>query len=302
MARPSPAPIPLVDLVESWVLSLRAARKSPGTIANYTTGVRQFLDWCEQTGTPAVLDRATVNGFIAHLLDKGAEASTAHARQRAVRRFSAWLAEEGEIEDDLLLGIKAPKIDTKVIPSLTEDQARALVKACKGRDLRDRRDEAIVRLMLESGMRAGEVVNLHMTDLDLASLTIVIRRGKGGKGRAVPISAQTGTAIDRYLRARRGHRLADTAAVWLGENGQSFGYNALYKTLGWRADLAGISKFHPHMLRHTAASRWLARGGSEGGLMAVAGWSSRSMIDRYVADTASSRAAEEARRLGLGDL
>ncbi|MBA5846595.1 phage integrase N-terminal SAM-like domain-containing protein [Gordonia amicalis] len=59
----------MVDLVESWVLSLRAARKSPGTIANYTTGVRQFLEWCETTDTPAVLDRATVNGFIAHLLD-----------------------------------------------------------------------------------------------------------------------------------------------------------------------------------------------------------------------------------------
>ncbi|WP_287015480.1 tyrosine-type recombinase/integrase [Gordonia sp. (in: high G+C Gram-positive bacteria)] len=292
----------MADLVDSWLLSLRAARKSPDTIKSYATGVRQFLAYCERERIPAVLDKPTVNAFIADLLDGGAEASTAHARQRGIRRFSSWLAAEGEIDDDPLLGIAAPKIDTKVIPSLTDSQARAMVKACKGRELRDRRDEAIVRLMLETGARAGEVVGMGTGDLDLVALTVVVRRGKGGKGRVVPISAQTGTAIDRYLRARRGHRLADTPTLWLGESGQGFTYNALYKTLGWRAELAGIPKFHPHMLRHTAASRWLAAGGSEGGLMSVAGWSSRHMIDRYVADTASSRAAEEARSLGLGDL
>jgi integrase/recombinase XerD len=56
------------------------------------------------------------------------------------------------------------------------------------------------------------------------------------------------------------------------------------------------------MLRHTAASRWLAAGGSEGGLMAVAGWRRRDMIDRYAAATRASRAVEEARGLGLGEL
>lgn len=60
--------------------------------------------------------------------------------------------------------------------------------------------------------------------------------------------------------------------------------------------------FHPHVLRHTAASRWLAAGGTEGGLMAVAGWSRRDMIDRYTKATAEQRAADEARGLRLGEL
>jgi integrase/recombinase XerD len=55
-------------------------------------------------------------------------------------------------------------------------------------------------------------------------------------------------------------------------------------------------------MRHTAATRWLRAGGSEGGLMAVAGWSNRAMIDRYTGASAAERAAEEARGLGLGDL
>ena len=64
--------------------------------------------------------------------------------------FSAWLTEEGEFDVDPLLGAKAPKLDRTVIEPLTETQLKALLKACAGPDMRDRRDEAILRLMLES--------------------------------------------------------------------------------------------------------------------------------------------------------
>jgi integrase len=67
-------------------------------------------------------------------------------------------------------------------------------------------------------------------------------------------------------------------------------------------ELADIKDFHLHLLRHTAASRWLAAGGSESGLMAMAGWSTRDMIDRYTKSTAAERAAAEARGLNLREL
>lgn len=302
MPKSEPAPIPLVDLLDSWLLALRAERKSQQTVKSYGDGVRRFLTWANSTSTPAILDKRTVNAFVADLLDEGAEGATARSRHLALRRFSAWLADEGEVPADPLLGLKPPKLDQKIIPSLTDAESVALVKACKGPGLRERRDEAIVRLMLETGARAGEVISIDRPDVDLNALTITIRRGKGGKARVVPISPQTGRSIDRYLRVRRSHILADSAPLWLGERGKNFSYDGLYRTLKWRAELAGIATFHPHMLRHTAASRWLAAGGSEGGLMAVAGWSTRDMIDRYSQDTASSRAATEARRLNLGDL
>ena len=80
----------LVALLESWTVHLRAERKSAQTVKSYTAGVRQFLSGCTGEGTPAVLDRATVNAFVASLLDSGAEAATARSRQLAVRPFSAW--------------------------------------------------------------------------------------------------------------------------------------------------------------------------------------------------------------------
>ncbi|CAN5839460.1 hypothetical protein BH23ACT4_BH23ACT4_16960 [soil metagenome] len=66
----------------------------------------------------------------------------------------------------------------------------------------------------------------------------------------------------------------------LGERGRRFGYDGLSRALRRRAERAGIAGFHPHKLRHTAAHRWLANGGSESGLMAMAGWSRTDMLVR----------------------
>ena len=141
-----------------------------------------------------------------------------------------------------------------------------------------------------------------MPDVDLAAGTAVISKGKGGKARRVPFGPRTGAALDRYLRARRRHRLASTPVLWLGQGGKEFGYHALRDTLRYRADRAGIGALNPHLLRHTAAHRWLAAGGSEGGLMAVAGWTRPDMLLRYTKARAEQRAADEARKLNLGDL
>jgi site-specific recombinase XerD len=302
VARRKPPALNLAALLPSWELALRTERKSPQTIKSYGDGVRGFLRWCDQHGHFPALDRELVKGYVADLLDGGAEASTARARQLGVRRFSAWLEEEGEVDDDPLLGLKAPKLDTKVTESLTETELRRLIKACGGKEFRDRRDEAIIRLMAETGMRAGELTSLTVPDVDLVRGLATVRRGKGGKGRVAPFGDHTARAIDRYLRARRTHRLADTDTLWLGDRGKNLEYYGLHSALKYRAQLAGLNGFHPHLLRHTAASRWLAAGGSEGGLMAVAGWRSREMLDRYVAATASERAAAEARSLNLGEL
>lgn len=281
---------------------MRAERKAPATIKSYTTGVRKLLEWCAETDALPVLDKLTVNGLIASLLDSGVEPATARSRQLGIRRFSAWLAEEREIPDDLLLGIKAPKLDTKVTEPLSEASLKALLKACAGNTFPDRRDEALVRFMVETGTRAGEVIALAIADVDLMAGTAIVRKGKGGKGRSVPFGAQTGLALDRYLRARKSHKLAYTSAFWLGERNRGFTYYALHWSLRGRAEAAGITSFHPHLLRHTAAHRWLAAGGSEGGLMAVAGWTRPDMLVRYTKARASDRAAAEARTLNLGDL
>jgi integrase/recombinase XerD len=292
----------LTDLLDSWLLRLRAERKADQTLTSYRLGVQQYLAFCAKEGIKPGLDPDSLAAFVNAILDSGKAPATAILRQLAVRRFSAWLADEDEIDRDLLLGVKPPKMDDPVVPSLSDEQLAALIAACHGRSFTQRRDEALVRLMAETGARAGEVLGMTVPEVDLTRGLALIRRGKGGKGRYVPFGPQTGAAIDRYLRVRRRHRLAASDALWLGATNPTFGYAALLKILKTRARTAGIDEFHPHMLRHTFASRWLRLGGSEQGLLVTAGWSRREMLDRYTRDTSAYRAADEARHLGLGDL
>lgn len=287
-------------LLNSWLISLAAERKSPRTLEVYDCGVRKYLYWCENNDRALVYERAAVVAFAAWMNERY-EATTASVWLLANRRFSAWLYDEEEADFDPLAGIETPKPDEKITVPHSADELRAMVAACKGPGFLDRRDEALLRFVVECGTRATETTRMLLSETKVAGGTAVLR-GKGGKERITPFGPQTGRALDRYIRARRGHVLAETDVLWLGTSGRALGYQGLYKALGKRAAAAGVDGFHPHRLRHTFADRWLDAGGSEGGLMAVGGWSRRESMDRYVRSRRAARAVDESRGLGLGDL
>ena len=297
----------LTTLLPQWRLALRAENKSPGTIEVYTDGAHRYLRWC-QSADVAPMARTSLHTWMAQLLDTGAAPGTVRTRQLAARRFAAWLIATGQLPTDPFVGIKGPAQRYPVVTPLNDDQLRALIATCttpthrRDEPLHHRRDEAIIRLMMETGIRAGELIALCTDDLDLAAGRITIRLGKGGRGRVIPVGPATVHALQEYLSLRQHHRAAADPNLWLGERGTRFGYDGLGRALRRRATLAGIHGFHPHKLRHTAAHRWLAHGGSESGLMAMAGWTRTDMLVRYTRATAAERAALEARRLNLGDL
>jgi integrase/recombinase XerD len=292
----------LESLLVSWLLALRGQRKSPDTLKTYGDGVRAYLAWCARCGLAPSLSKDSVIAFTVALLDAGKAPATALSRQAVVKRFSAWLAAEGEIGQDELAGIRPPHLDEAAVEPLTADQITALLATCKGREFRNIRDDAIIRFMVETGARASEVIGMGTDDIDLTDALAIIRRGKGGKGRMVPFSPQCVAALDRYVRARRRHRLATSPDLWLGERGRGLAYAGLYTSIARRGDAAGIPNLHPHVLRNTAAVRWLRKGGSPTGLMSVAGWTSVDMLRRYIRAAESGLAADESRRLDLGDL
>jgi site-specific recombinase XerD len=286
--------------LSSFKLAMQTNNRSAGTIRIYVHGITLCLEWCERTGADC-LDRATARAWIGDMLDNGNAPATARQRLQAIKSYAKWLLAEGEIDANPLEGLQPPKLHTKVTTALSDDQVSAMIAACKGSTLADRRDEALVRFMAETGTRATETVTLMAEDVDLVARTAIIRKGKGGDGRVVPFSTQCAAAIDRYMRLRRRLRVPMDGPLWIGVGGKSFGYYGLRKTLQRRAEAAGVGRFYLHLMRHTAATRWLRQGGSEGGLMAVAGWKDRTMLDRYTRASATERAISEAERLALGD-
>jgi site-specific recombinase XerD len=300
--------IGLDELAASWATFLEAERKAPGTVRVYASGVAAFIAWHRRAapGLPVVtssLDRKTAAAFLADVLGAGAAPATARARHAALRQFSAWLAAEGETETDPLLTLKPPKLDQARVDSISGGELDALIRACRApagaepwEVFEALRDEAVIRLLADTGARAGELVALRTADVDVRARIITIRRAKGGKQRLAAFSASTARAIDRYLRKRRAHKLAGTGALWLGTANRGWTYHACRGAIAKRAALAGVKGMHPHRLRHTAASAALDAGMSEGDVMAAFGWSSRAMLDRYVQDTAQRRAAENFKR------
>jgi site-specific recombinase XerD len=296
----------LLELVESWRISLAALNKSPQTLSSYTRSVNCYLIWCRDTGIKDPLLKLSIQRFHAATLGAGTEPNTARLRHYALKSFVKWLREEGETDADPFLGMGPPQKNDKVVPSLSDDQVNAMLKACKRAGVSksskfiDLRDEAILRFMFETATRSAELVGMRIDDLDLPAMKAVIIKGKGGKGRMVPFSAATAIAVDRYLRARRRAVKPGNDKFWITAWGTPMQYHTLVSTLKARAETAGVKGFHPHRTRHTAATRWLLHGGSEGGLMAIAGWSSRAMIDRYTGASAAERALDEAKGLDLG--
>ncbi len=297
---------PATDLrsyLRSWERSLKAANKAPRTIRTYRVAADQLADFLDARGMPTSVDviaREHVEAYLEDVLGRCA-AATAAQRYASLRQLFRWLLEEGEIARSPMERMRQPKIPDQPVPVLSDEQIRALLKTCSGKSFEDRRDAAIIRLFVDTGMRLSELADLRVEDLH-TDLDVAIVLGKGRRHRSCPFGDKTGLALDRYLRARARHTHADLAWLWVGSQGRFTG-SGITQMLRRRAAQAGIGKVYPHMFRHTFAHRWLAEGGTETGLMRLAGWSkgSRSMLSRYGASAEDERARDEHRRLAPGD-
>lgn len=287
------------DLLDSWVIHMEAAGSAPRTIRIYLTQVHAWKLWCRDTDQEPVLTRDSAVAFLAAERARGMAANTVKTRFRGLHVLANWLNDEGLTPGNLLRGVKVPNAVTDPPAVLRDDELTALLKACSGRRFIDRRDAAIARILIDTGMRASECVGIAIDDISLRNKVVTVT-GKGGRTRTIPFGGKTAVALDRYLRERRSHKYADRSDLWLSERGVLH-YDGLAYAMEQRALQAGIEGFHLHRLRHTLAHRWMAAGGSELGLQDIAGWSSSAMIARYGASARAERAAAEARRLNLNE-
>jgi len=291
----------LDDLKRSFARHLRAEGRAVRTAEIYGQAIDFYSAWLGaqgRTATVAELNRAAIREWLAQLAETK-EASTVRTRYKGLHRFCGWLVEEGEISAHPMTGLEAPTAKAKPVPVLTDEDLARLLKACAGKEFADRRDEAIIRVMLDCGVRVSELCGLTVAGVDL-DRDMALVTGKGSKVRPVYFGARTSRALDRYVRQRSTHRWAHLEALFLSQRGV-LSPDGVRDLLKIRAAAAGIEGLHPHRFRHTFAHDYLMAGGQERDLKRLAGWTSDVMLERYGASAADARAASAARTMRRGD-
>jgi site-specific recombinase XerD len=275
-----------------WVLHLKSEGRAERTISTYLNALRRLDDFLADRGMPRELRairREHLEAWIADMLQRN-QAGTVSIAFRAVRAFFRRLVDEDEIERNPMEKMKAPAPPLNPPSVLNDDEIGRLLATSKGTDFISRRDLAILSLMLDTGVRRGELAGMRVGDLNLAQMVAFIEAStsKSRRGRAVAFGPSTAKSITRYLRHPRAPRDRHEA-LWRARTGLPLTGNEVYHTIRRRAAQAGVV-VHPHQLRHTWASKMLGSGHSEGDVMALGGWSSRDMLNRYGASAASDRA------------
>ena len=280
-------PSQLEQLARDYVNHCRARRLSGKTIDQvYRPRLeRLFLPWCRREGLAAVeqINQRALDRFGAGLLEQGGERKatlsphTVSSYLRTVNGFLAWARSEGE---KVSATARLPKTPQRIVETLTRDEIATMEK------VGNERDALIVRLLADTGIRAGELIGLRLGDLIEHERTDYLRvRGKGDKERMVPLPAPTAKRLRRLMRARPTEATSDRVFLSL-RRGRSREYeplliSGLEQMIRELARQAGIRRrVWPHMFRHTYITFLLQQGVDATKIRRVVGHSSTQLIDR----------------------
>lgn len=297
-ASPSPR---VADLLDDWCAARIADGMQPRGVARYRLQIDLFLAWAGEGVTVAELSVASIREYKSYLgnrqtgrrrrdggSDQRVTTGTTRNALTALRAFCAWCVEAELLEENPALSVRHPKVLPPAPRVLSRLQIALLFRAIdappRSHAATWRRNRISILLMLYAGLRREEVALLCWGDVDLARRELMVRRGKGGKWRVVPIAAELAAEL-----AAIGPGLPGDAVVTLPD-GSPLGYGSLghvferWLPRRWAA-ICGEEPppISPHVFRRTFATELYLRGADLFTIQRLLGHSDPKTTLRYIA-------------------
>ncbi|WP_020008368.1 site-specific tyrosine recombinase XerD [Salinicoccus albus] len=236
---------------------------SQSSIESYSQDLKQYLSFLEDNGVSEYndIDTELLILFLKVLKESGRSGKTLSRMQSTLRNYHQFLLNENITSKNPALRLQSVKEDKKLPVYLTVEEMETLLRTPD--DSRaGSRDRAMMELLYASGLRVSEIIDISMTDLNIA-LGFIKVRGKGSKERIVPMTDYVGRLLQEYMETHRLELLKDdhTDALFITNRGKGFTRQGLWKTIKKYELLSGIGKnITPHTFRHSFATHLIENG------------------------------------------
>ena len=272
--------------MEEFIIDRQSRGHAPGTIAYYRRCLRYWADFLGEQGVESVQETTPshVRRFLVELAQCGHSPGGVATIFTGLRAFLRWYAREWASEGwDPLARVQAPKRPQERLEPLSLDDFQAMLASCSTRTFTGLRDRALLLTLLDTGLRHQELTDLEVADLDLSTGQVVVRQGKGRKGRAVYIGRRTRRALAAYLRQRRRQGLATAGPLWVQRSGERLSKAGIRQVVRRAARRAGVPEPGMHAFRRAFAVNSLRNGMDLVTLQRLMGHADLSTLNRYLA-------------------
>lgn len=287
----------LDSAVKMFLLDRKIAGCTASTIEAYHSQLKPLVAWAIDRPSDTLQER-DIREFL--MERQQVSQATLHAATVRLKTFFKWAASQ-KLCPDLTERIRKPKQEAKVINALSIEELRSLLRLCRSTGFVGRRDEALIRFLLDTGARVSEALDLTMDRMHLDSGRALLN-GKGQKQRYVFFGAKTTRALLRYLAIRDKKRLR-SSALFVNHDGVAMNRRHACQTisrLGRRANITD-KRCSPHTLRHSSALLFLRRGGDALSLQRLLGHTTLAMTNRYLGSLSIDDLEADHRKASPGD-
>jgi integrase/recombinase XerD len=307
-------------LIELYRSRLKATGRSLKTISWYSEILLRYFAFLEKAKllkSVNKLGKVELEKYILHLQQArkwsnrspGKEygklsAFSIQGHVRAIKCFWGWLLEEGHIEKNPLTKFPLPRVPKNLISIMTVDHVKQLLKTLDKNTSLGIRNYLILILLLDTGLRIGELVNIKLSDIDTVQGSIRVT-GKGQKQRFTFFSKYVRKELNKYLKNIR-TTLCQVNSPYLfpEKDGGHLAINAIQQALRRIKQKAGLQdiKCHPHIFRHTFATSFISKGGGALALKDLLGHESLQTTQKYVHLQPEDLQKEHAKYTPLDDI